>query len=164
MVPCIWNTSASPNRALQLLQSLPTSGSAEWKSQLRPPLDDALQCLSFYTFVYTDVYMCAHPEENCFHHSDFYTLEYYWATFCMISFLLWPWHSVRNLAQCSPQRHTVMVENKQDRTARGLALTFQWPPISLHLSLAPPSACFSLSPSGVHWSQVWSHWDVEMCV
>lgn len=73
MVPCIWNTSASPNRALELLQRLFTSGSAAWKSQLRPPLDDALQCLSFYTFIYTD--MCTHPEETCFHHSDFYTLS-----------------------------------------------------------------------------------------
>lgn len=85
-----------------------------------------------------------------------------WAAFWMISFMLWP--TVRNLAQCSPQRHGVMVENKQDRTARGLALTFHWPPISLHLCLAPLSACFRLSPFGAHWGQVWSHWDVEMCV
>lgn len=74
------------------------------------------------------------------------------------------WPSVRSLAHCSPQRHSVMVENKQEQNCRGLALTFQWPPISLHLSLAPLSACFHPGPFGVLWSQVWSHWDVEMCV
>lgn len=119
---------------------------------------------SAFPFTHSFAQTCTHPEENCFHHSHFCTLEYYWAAFWMISFMLWPWPSVRNPAQCSLQKHGVMVENKQDGTARGLALTFQWPPIPLRLSLAPLSACFSLSPFGVHWSQVWSHWDVEMCI
>lgn len=94
---------------------------------------------SAFPFTHSFAQTCTHPEENCFHHSHFCTLEYYWAAFWMISFMLWPWPSVRNPAQCSLQRHGVMVENKQDGTARGLALTFQWPPIT-----PPPIPCSTL--------------------
>lgn len=59
------------------------------------------------------------------------SLDYYWEAFWTISFMQWPWASVKNFVQCFPQRHALIAENKQDRTASVLALTFQWPPIPL---------------------------------
>lgn len=60
MVLCIWNT--SPNRTLQLLQSLPNQALLSGN-----PSSDHLWMMhssAFYTFIYTDMSMCTHPEEK----------------------------------------------------------------------------------------------------
>ena len=80
--------------------------------------------------VYMCTYPCVCPERKTTSITVIFT--HCWKAFWSISFMLWPWASVKNLVQCSPQRHVLLAENKQDRTASGLALTFQQPPIPPH--------------------------------
>lgn len=142
-----------PKQSTGVAAKPPHSGSAVWKSQLRPPLDDAL----LYTFFCTE---CAHthPEETCFHHCDFYTLSSFLNDFLHamgLAFSEEPSPVFSSKTRCNGG------EEARQNCQR---LSPDFPMTTLHPSLAPLSACFSLSPLGAHWRQVWSHWDVEMCV
>lgn len=142
MASCIWNTSASPNRALELLQSLPTHALL-----CGNPSSDHLWMMHSSAFLYTFIYTeCAHthPEETRFHHSDFYTLSSFLNDFLhamALAFSEEPCPVFSSKTRCNGG------EQARQNCQR---FSPDFPMTTLHPSLAPLSACFSLSPLGAH--------------